>query len=84
MYVPGISLTEWYPWNVNEGNPRKHKVRIFGSGKEKDGNMSELLERILCDENMKLAQKRVYANKGVGGVDGVTVQELDEYMPFPQ
>ena len=46
--------------------------------------MSELLERILCDENMKLAQKRVYANKGVGGVDGVTVQELDEYMPFPQ
>ena len=42
--------------------------------------MSELLERILCDENMKLAQKRVYANKGVGGVDGVTVQELDEYM----
>ena len=42
--------------------------------------MSELLERILCDENMKLAQKRVYANKGAGGVDGVTIQELDEYM----
>ena len=42
--------------------------------------MSELLEKILRDENIQLAQKRVYANKGTGGVDGVTVQELAEYM----
>ena len=50
------------------------------SGKEKDGSMSEMLERILSDENIRRAKKRVYANKGAGGVDGVTVQELDEYM----
>ena len=42
--------------------------------------MSELLEKILSDENIRLAQKRVYTNKGAGGVDGVTVQELAEYM----
>ena len=42
--------------------------------------MSEMLERILSDENIRRAKKRVYANKGAGGVDGVTVQELDEYM----
>ena len=42
--------------------------------------MSEMLERILSDENIRRAKKRVYANKGTGGVDGVTVQELDEYM----
>ena len=42
--------------------------------------MSEMLERILSDENIKTAYKRVYANKGAGGVDGVTVQELEEYM----
>jgi group II intron reverse transcriptase/maturase len=42
--------------------------------------MSELLEKILSDENIRLAQKRVYANKGAGGVDGVTVEELAEYM----
>ena len=50
------------------------------SGKEKDGSMSEMLEKILSDENIRRAKKRVYANKGAGGVDGVTVRELDEYM----
>lgn len=39
-----------------------------------------MLERILSDENISLAQRRVYANKGASGVDGVTVQELDKYM----
>ena len=42
--------------------------------------MSELLEKILSDENIQQAKKRVYANKGAGGVDGVTVEELDEYL----
>ena len=50
------------------------------SGKERDGSMSEILEKILSDENIRLAKNRVYANKGASGVDGVTVQELDEYM----
>lgn len=42
--------------------------------------MSEMLEKILSDENIKTAYKRVYANKGAGGVDGVTINELEEYM----
>lgn len=42
--------------------------------------MSEMLEKILSEANIKLAQKRVYSNKGASGVDGVTVQELEEYM----
>ena len=36
--------------------------------------MSEMLEKILSDENIKTAYKRVYANKGAGGVDGVALQ----------
>ena len=28
--------------------------------------MSEMLERILSDENIRRAKKRVYANKGAG------------------
>lgn len=39
-----------------------------------------MLERILSNENIKTAYKRVCANKGAGGVDGVTIQELEEYM----
>ena len=53
---------------------------LFGSGKEKRRNMSEMLEKILSNENVEKAYKRVYANKGAGGVDGVTTKELEEYM----
>lgn len=39
-----------------------------------------MLEQILSDENIRTAYKKVYANKGAGGVDGVTTCELEEYM----
>ena len=42
--------------------------------------MSELLEKILSPDNMNTAYKRVCANKGAGGVDGVTVEELRDYI----
>ncbi len=35
-----------------------------------------LLERILSRENMRMAWKRVKANKGAPGVDGVTIREF--------
>ena len=40
--------------------------------------MSEMLEKILSDDNIENAYKRVYANKGAGGVDGVTINELEK------
>ena len=42
--------------------------------------MSELLEKILSKDNMNAAYKRVCANKGAGGVDGMTVDELGDYI----
>jgi group II intron reverse transcriptase/maturase len=42
--------------------------------------MSEMLEKILSNENVETAYKRVCANKGTGGIDGVTTKELAEYM----
>ena len=42
--------------------------------------MSELLEKILERENMYMAYKKVYANKGASGVDGVTLDELKDYI----
>ena len=42
--------------------------------------MSELLEKILSNINIDNAYKRVCANKSAGGVDGVTVEELGDYI----
>jgi len=42
--------------------------------------MSELLEQILSRENMNLAYKKVKANKGAGGIDDVSVDEVYDYI----
>ena len=40
----------------------------------------ELIEVILSKENLNRAYKKVVANKGTSGVDGVTVEELGDYI----
>ena len=40
----------------------------------------ELLEKVISKENLNLAYKQVYKNKGASGVDGVTVDELFSYI----
>ncbi|MCI9475179.1 MAG: group II intron reverse transcriptase/maturase [Emergencia sp.] len=42
--------------------------------------MSQLLEEILSKENMRIAYKKVKANKGANGIDGITVEEIDTYL----
>ena len=55
--------------------------QITGSGKERSTqSMSELLEKILDKKNMNEAYKKVCANKGTGGVDGMELEELDGYI----
>ena len=41
---------------------------------------SMLMEEILREENLSRALKRVRANKGAPGVDGMTVDQLEEYL----
>ena len=40
----------------------------------------ELIEVITSKENLNRAYKKVVANKGAGGVDGITVEELGDYI----
>ena len=40
----------------------------------------DLMERVLAPENLHAAYRRVRANKGAPGVDGMTVDELAEYL----
>ena len=79
MYVSNSSLTRCETEAYWRGNITTYG-NLFESGKEKRRNMSEMLEKILSDDNIKTAYKRVYANKGAGGVDGITINELEEYM----
>ena len=40
----------------------------------------KLIEMILRDEDLEEAIKRVKSNKGVPGIDKMTVDEIDEYF----
>lgn len=40
----------------------------------------DLMEQILSRENLQAAIKKVEANKGAAGVDGVTIRQLREYV----
>ena len=42
--------------------------------------MSVLLERILSRGNMYMALEKVKANKGAGGIDGIEIEDIDQYL----
>ena len=48
--------------------------------KERDSAKPELLEKILDRNNMNRAFKRVKANNGAAGVDGMTIEEAFDYF----
>ena len=48
--------------------------------KEKGQVMTQLMEKVLSRENMLEAYKKVKANKGAGGIDGIEIDEVDEYL----
>ena len=48
--------------------------------KERDSAQPKLLEAILYKGNMNRAYKRVKANKGAAGIDGMTVEEALPYL----
>ena len=53
---------------------------LFVNEKGEGETNMELLEQILAKENLNQAYKKVVGNKGVAGVDGITVNEVDEYI----
>ena len=51
-----------------------------GLGMESQANTDALIEEVCEKENLKEALKRVKANAGAAGVDGMTVKQLPEYL----
>jgi len=75
---------EGYPQEVRVelgGNAGVRSISSTSQNRENDGNeySQGLLEGILDRDNLNLATRKVKANKGSHGVDGMTVEEL---MPF--
>ena len=64
------------PRAAGEGNEPRTVKREAESPARTDGLMEEIVER----ENLREALKRVKANKGSPGIDGMTVKELPEYL----
>lgn len=79
------SYKEDWTWQVEvelQETMGVHSVSTaFESGKD-DGKLytNNLLEKILDSNNLRLAFKRVKANKGSHGVDGMKVDELPQYL----
>lgn len=42
--------------------------------------MGQLMNQILSRENMKMAHKKVKANKGAGGIDGISIEDVNKYL----
>ena len=42
--------------------------------------MSVLLEKILSRGNMRMALDKVKSNKGAGGIDGIEIEDIDQYL----
>ncbi len=73
--------------NKNESflqmNNVEHKeyaeAHSVGNQKTEERDGADLLEKVLDRDNLNKAYKRVKANKGAAGVDGMTV---DEALPW--
>lgn len=66
---------------VGSGENRAKVRQTFTAVKEKASDeTSTLLEQMVGKENLRSALRRVIANKGAPGVDGMTVEELTPYL----
>jgi RNA-directed DNA polymerase len=64
-----------------EARGREEKVhQAVTASKRTEPMMMDLMEQVVDRENMIRAWKRVRANKGSPGIDGVTVEELTGYL----
>ncbi len=59
--------------------PRSEEASTAANGTERSG-ASDLMERVVGRPNLQAALKRVRKNKGSPGIDGMTVEELPDFL----
>lgn len=61
-------------------NGKRDEPRVAKQGPESGGTTERLMEEVCKPENLMKALKRVQANHGAPGIDGMTVEELPGYL----
>jgi RNA-directed DNA polymerase len=85
--MQGKQTTSFEDYPQEGGVEPQERVGVLSSSPASEGRRNDrpevkedILERILNRDNLNLAYKRVKANKGSPGIDGMTVEELLPYL----
>src|ERR1700731_4648937 len=65
---------------AREAGREEAESRLTTHAPERPAGTTRLMEEICDRENLKEALRRVKANKGSPGIDGITVNQLDDYL----
>jgi len=65
---------------TREAGREEAESRLTTRAPERPAGTTRLMEEICDRENLKEALRRVKANKGSPGIDGITVNQLDDYL----
>src|SRR6202045_2088133 len=65
---------------TREAGREETESRLTTHAPERPVGTTRLMEEICDRENLKEALRRVKANKGSPGIDGITVNQLDDYL----
>ena len=65
---------------AREAGREETESRLTTHAPERPAGTTRLMEEICDRENLKEALRRVKANKGSPGIDGITVNQLDNYL----
>lgn len=63
-----------------QGSNARVEAPLTGSGNERLGSSSDLMERVCERQNLRAALKRVRQNAGSPGIDGMTVEQLPDHL----
>jgi RNA-directed DNA polymerase len=75
-----LAFTEEYRGEAPKGLQEGTESSAGKRGTESPAIIEQLMEEVCERENCKQALQRVKANKGSAGVDGMTVQQLPEFL----
>lgn len=81
--VPQQRQFEWDRFSRSKGEARGEENLVCQVTEASEGTepaKSAMMEEVVRRENLKKALKRVGANKGGPGIDGMTVDELKDYL----